>query len=286
MWLRVVFLSLLLALGLQGGEAHLRVAFYNVENFHLTPAEGVRVKSPESVAAVVEVIRSVNADVLALCEMGSLRDAGELRGLLEDVGLHYEHFEYHQSLDEARRLCVLSRIPIVRRDSQAELFFELDGRREPMRRGILDVTLQMRPEEELRLVAVHLKSRRPVPQGEALIRRNEAMLLRRHIDAIFQHDPDVALILAGDLNDTKDQPAILEVQGVRGREGYLQDVRPSDDVGDVWTHFWRETDVYSRIDYLMVSKALRKRIAGSGIPRAPQWSSASDHRLLFVDIKR
>src|SRR4029453_9992579 len=98
-----------------------------------------------------------------------------------EAGTDLPHTEYIVAGDEDRHLALLSRYPIVARESQTDLRFELNGREESVRRGILDVTLQVNADYRLRCVGVHLKSKLPVPQGEALIRRFEAQKLRQHL---------------------------------------------------------------------------------------------------------
>ena len=61
-----------------------------------------------------------------------------------------------------------------------------------------------------------MKSKLPIPEGEALVRRLEAQKLREHLDGIFAKDPQANVICYGDFNDTKDQPMFQAVSGPRG----------------------------------------------------------------------
>ena len=59
-----------------------------------------------------------------------------------------------------------------------------------------------------------------------------------------------------------------------------------DDLGDSWTEYWGEADLYSRIDYIFVSPALHREIApGSArVYRSAHWNDASDHRAVYATI--
>jgi endonuclease/exonuclease/phosphatase family metal-dependent hydrolase len=175
----------------------------------------------------------------------------------------------------------------VERHSAKALFFDLNGQREPVERGFLDVTIEVNPAFRLRVVGAHLKSKLAVPSGEALLRRNEARLLRQHIDGVLAEDPNVNLLVYGDLNDTKDQPAIQEILGPREGADRLKEILLTDAEGDRWTYYRRLSDTYDRIDYILSDKALLPRIdqSRSYLYRSIDWYSASDHRPVVIAIK-
>jgi endonuclease/exonuclease/phosphatase family metal-dependent hydrolase len=200
--------------------------------------------------------------------------------------LGYTDSEYVQAADEDRHLALLSRFPIVSRQSATDVSYEIDGKVEKVRRGFLDVTVQVTPEYRLRLVGAHLKSKLPTPEGEALIRRHEAQKLRKHLDGILTGDPQTNLVCYGDFNDTKDQPMFSEITGVRGTPTYMADMWAKDSLGDRWTHYWKTADLYSRIDYLFVSPALYREVIKekSTVYRGPDWDVASDHRAVYTSI--
>jgi endonuclease/exonuclease/phosphatase family metal-dependent hydrolase len=235
---------------------------------------------------MVEIIRKISPDILGVCEMGSQERFADFQKRLADAGLNYTDSEYLVGPDESRRLALVSRFPIVARNSRPDVSFELNGQPEKVRRGILDVTVQVNADYQLRLVGVHLKSKLAVPEGEALIRRFEAQKLREHFDQILTADPQVNLIAYGDFNDTKNEPMFQEVSGIRGTPTHMADLWAKDDRGDRWTHFWKTADLYSRIDYLFVSPALFREVVKekSSIYSGAQWNEASDHRPVFTSI--
>jgi len=261
-------------------------AGYNVENYAplAIPGEtksGKPGKSAEAASAVVQVVKEIGPDILGVCEMGAAPHFEEFRKRLGEAGLGYCDFELVESADPARHLALVSRFPIVARQSVADLPYESDGLRQKVRRGFLGVTVQINAGFRLRIVGAHLKSKLASPEGSAdLERRQEAHLLRQHIDEILAADPTLPLLVFGDFNDTKDQPAIKELTGRRGSAEVLSELRLADSVGDRWTYFWKLDDVYSRIDYLFVNRALAPRVVheGCSVYRSPLWNRASDHR--------
>ena len=268
------------------------VCQYNVENYvDAKPAGegskyGTRAKSEKAAAALVRIIKEINPDILGVCEMGSPERFEDFKKRLNDAGLGYRDFEYVQAVDEDRHLALLSRFPIVARQSRADVPFELDGKPEKVRRGILDVTIQVNPDYQLRMVGAHLKSKLPVPEGEAIIRRLEAMKLREHLEKILQADAEVNLVCYGDFNDTKNEPMFAEVSGVVNTATRLTALLARDALGDRWTYYWKTADLYSRIDYLFVSPALVGEVvkSKSRVYRGDDWNDASDHRPVFTSI--
>ena len=259
------------------------VAGYNVENYApiLIPGRAKPGKSAEAAAAVVQAVRQINPDILGVCEMGPPPQFEEFRKRLADAGLHYSDFELVEASDPDRHLALVSRFPIVARQSLADVPYESNGAREKVKRGFLDVTVQVNDRWRVRIVGAHLKSKRPSPGApEEVLRRNEAHLLRNHISAILTAEPGVNLVVFGDFNDSKDQPSIQEILGRRGAPDSLLDLALEDNQGDRWTHYWKVDDGYARIDYLLVNRAFSPRVvrAQSYVYRSPIWNIASDHR--------
>ena len=268
------------------------VCQYNVRNYinakvagegQRLPAKG---KPPEEIDALIRVIQEINPDILGVCEMGTPDRFDDFKKRLADAGLGYVDSEYVQAADADRHLALLSRFPIAARQSATDVPFEIEGQVEKVRRGFLDVTVQVTPDYRLRLVGAHLKSKLAVAEGEALVRRHEAQELRKHLDAILSESPDVNLVCYGDFNDTKDQPVFQEISGVRGTPGHMADLWAKDSLGEKWTYYWKPGDQYSRIDYIFVSPGLMHEVvkAKSTVYRGPEWDVASDHRAVYATI--
>jgi endonuclease/exonuclease/phosphatase family metal-dependent hydrolase len=268
------------------------IASYNLENYRGEPtaeddpAQPPKPKPEASIAAVVEIIREMKPDVLGICEMGRAPQFADFRQRLQRSGLDYPEAEYVEGPDRDRHLALLSRFPIISRQSRTDIVFDLHGVPQKVRRGFLDVTLQVTPSYELRLVGAHLKSKFPSRDGEGLLRRHEAQLLRRHVEEILSPAPQTNLLLYGDFNELKNEPAVQAIMGVRGTSLYLADLPLRDAAGDRWTHYMKAADLYSRIDYFFASPGvLREVVLGhSGIHRSERWNEASDHRPIYTAI--
>jgi endonuclease/exonuclease/phosphatase family metal-dependent hydrolase len=271
-----------------------RVATYNVENYLDQPTESrTHVKSAEAKAKIRESIRTLNPDVLALEEMGGTNALLELRTALKSDGQDFPFWEHVQSFDTNIHVAVLSKLPIVARRPHTNDFFLLDGRRFQVKRGFAEVDIQAATNFTFTLLAAHLKSQLATPDAdEAEERLGEAKVLRSLIDARFAKDPNARLIVLGDFNDVKDSASTREIIG-RGKFK-LTDTRPAERNGDnapgeppyfeprnvAWTYFYGKNDTYSRIDYVLLSPAMKRswRADETYILASPNWGLGSDHR--------
>ncbi len=248
---------------------------------------GTRPKPDREIAAVTSILTALKPDILGVCEMGSPADLAALQQRLREAGLDLPHSEFVEAADSDRHLALLSRFPITARAPQTRLTYLLDNARLPVQRGFLDVTIQITPDYRLRCVGAHLKSRRDVPEAsEALMRRNEAHLLRRHADDILTKDPETNLLVYGDFNDTRDAPAVRAIAGTRGADTALTPVAVADDAGERWTYYFDQNDTYSRVDYLYASRGLNPELEDKAcrIYSGAGWLTASDHRALAAVI--
>ena len=286
------FLGLLLADPLSAHDVV--VASYNVENYLRMErrVDGKTVpdapKPEGEIAAAIEVIKEINPDILGIVEMGDEAALEDFRTRLKTAGLEYPDKEWVKGADPSRHIALLSRFPIVARNSADEVSFELNGASLRVGRGILDVTVKLADNCPLRLVGAHLKSRREVPGlDQAAARTKEAGLVRDHLNRILQADPQEKLLLFGDLNDTKNEYPVKELIGQSKDPFRMKDLFLADRYGYRWTHYWPAADVYSRIDYLLVSLGLWPDINRdkTGISSSRVWYKASDHRAIFTAIQ-
>ena len=161
-------LSLLLCASLSAEE--IVVASYNVQNYWLVDAATEHrlidepAKPEQAIAAVIKVLNRIKPDIVGLVEIGDESMLADLQRRLREAGLDYTYREWVQGADEVRHISLLSKFPIVERNSRDQVHVDLDGQTFPMNRGILDVTVEINPHYRLRLVGAHLKSRREVPE--------------------------------------------------------------------------------------------------------------------------
>lgn len=244
-------------------------------------------KTPEAIAAEMRVIQDIHPDIMGVCEMGPPGEFADFQGRLKSAGLDYPYSEYVQGPDPERHVALVSKYPIVSRQSVKDVPYELDGREEEAARGFLDVTIAVGG-TKLRLIGVHLKSKlKDTYENEEELRRNEAHLLRQHIDEVLNGDAAVKLVVYGDFNDTKDSPSLREVLGPRSSATALRDIWLKDSVGDRWTEYWDAADVYTRIDYILVTRDLLPAVdyPKSYVYRSPYWNDASDHRAVVAAFR-
>lgn len=248
--------------------------------------EGVG-KSEKEIAAVVKFIADIHPDILGVCEIGAEDELRDLQARLKAAGLDLPELEAAHGGDPTRQLGLLSRFPIVARNSQTELRYRIGDQIFPVQRGFLDATVRVRKGFEVRCVGVHLKSKREIPEADQkLMRRNEAHLLRQHTESILREKADTRLLLYGDFNEDKAEASIVEIEGVTGMELSMHRINLKDSHGEAWTHYWEFQDLYSRFDYFFVSRPLEPYVdkRASHIYDVPNFYSGSDHRPIVMKI--
>jgi endonuclease/exonuclease/phosphatase family metal-dependent hydrolase len=270
-----------------------RVATYNLNNYLDAPTESRRAKPKESKSKVRESILATKPDVLALQEIGTLSALQELRGSLKAEGLDLPYWEHVSGFDTNIHIAILSKFPFTSIRPQTNDYFLLNGKRFRVSRGFAVVDVQVNTNYSFTLIAAHLKSKRPIPLAdEAELRQEEAKVLREKIDEAFVANPNLNLIVLGDLNDYKDSSSIKQVIG-RGKHK-LVDTRPAERNGDnpassprrldaptvTWTHYYSADDVYSRLDYILLSPGMAREWVTneSYVLALPNWGEGSDHR--------
>ncbi|NJM38243.1 MAG: endonuclease/exonuclease/phosphatase family protein [Akkermansiaceae bacterium] len=276
-----------------GQTASLRFICYNVENwltmdrYHDQKSLKNSPKPESEKQAVIRILSRHTPDVIGLSEIGQPSDLAEIQQRLKTAGLDFPHSQYASGSDMTRRLGFLSRFPISSTSNSAELEYRLAGQTHTMNRGILDATVAAN-DKNYRFLGVHLKSKRESEQGDQeAIRLNEARLLRRHVNSILEEDADARVIVYGDFNDTRGMPTIKAVTGNYHDPTYLTAIPAKDSHGETWTHFWEPNDVYSRLDFVMVARALRSEVdfPAARIIDDAEWIQASDHRPILVIFK-
>jgi endonuclease/exonuclease/phosphatase family metal-dependent hydrolase len=290
----------LLLIGAHCSGESFRIATYNLESYLDVPTKTRPVKSQESKAKVRESIRAIEPDVLALQELGSASALLELRDSLKSEGVDLPNWQLISGSDTNIHLGLLSRFPFAASRPHTNESYLLNGRRFHVSRGFAEVDIQVRPDYSFTLIAAHFKSRRALAEAdEEEMRLEEAKLLREKIDAQLQNDPQAKLVVLGDFNDTKDSPSTKVVMG-RGKTK-LVDTRPAERNGDgparsgtsleqryvTWTHYYAKEDNYSRIDFVLLSRAMAQDWATNRtyVLTLPNWGLASDHRPIVATFE-
>ena len=292
-FIAAVAVGLAWPLGQARAQQSFRVATYNVENFILEPVQNRPIKKPFAQAKIVESILAARPDVIALQEMGKKTALARLQAALKAKGLNLPHAEHLSAFDTAIHVAYLSRFPfkkITRHDNESYL---LNGRRLHVSRGFAEVEIALGG-YSFSLITSHLKSKRKVSVAdEAEMRLQEAHRLRRIIDARLKANPEMNFAVLGDFNDYYNSKPVKALIG-RGKS-QLVDTRPGERNGDSgpnrinskwfprnvsWTHFYGVEDVYSRIDFVLLSPGMAREWdrGNSWIPMVANWGHGSDHR--------
>lgn len=274
----------------------LTIATYNVENY--VPANRVTeagyrqdYPKPESEKqAVRRVIHAVAADVLVLQEMGPQPYLDELQRDLRTEGSDYPHAALGLAADADRHVAILSRRPLAKVITHGELEFAYLGGKEHVKRGLLEATVRTAA-GDVTVFAVHLKSRftdRPDDPASAIRRAGEAVAIRDQALRRFPNPAASRFLILGDCNDGKASKTLSLLQK-RGKTPVVQLLPAADSRGEVWTHFFRREETYTRVDHVFVSPGLRESVRG-GVARifdGPGTREASDHRpvVVVLDLK-
>jgi endonuclease/exonuclease/phosphatase family metal-dependent hydrolase len=271
----------------------LRIATYNVENYgpadRMTEA-GYRKEYPKPEAekqALRVAIRGLNADVLALQEMGGSPYLEELRRDLKAEGCDYPHAALATASDADRHVAVLSRVPLHGVTTHADMTFKYLAAVETVKRGVLEVTVRSAA-GDITLFVLHLKSRlteRPDDPLSTTRRGGEATAIRDRVLQRFPEPATAKFIILGDCNDHRSSRAITALQK-RGKTEIATLLAATDSRGEVWTHAFRKDETYSRADYILVSPGLHGLVEGGAarIYDGEGVRGASDHRPVFVTL--
>lgn len=285
----------LLVLMLSSARAEiLTVATYNLANYTSADrmtAEGYRKDYPKPETekqALRTVILGLNADILAVQEMGQQAYLDELRRDLKAAGLDYPYAVLLEGPDPDRHVALLARREPLAVQQHTDLAFNYRGSSEKVKRGMLEVTFRTEG-GELTLFVIHLKSRLTDQPDDPLStqrRTGEAMIVR---DTILRRVGDPAracFMVLGDCNDSKRSKPLGHLLK-RGKVEIATLLAAVDRHGETWTHFYRAEDSYSRVDYIMVSAALRDTVVGgtARIYDAPETQLASDHRPVMATLR-
>jgi endonuclease/exonuclease/phosphatase family metal-dependent hydrolase len=273
----------------------LRFATYNVDNYITMPRRidgklHEQAGKPEAERdAVAKSIAEINPDVIGLMEIGTPAQFEDLKRRLHKAGVDYAVDEYLTGPDPTRHLALLSRFPIVEHHSVGNIPLRVGNLTLHSPRGILDVTIEPTPGYRVRVLCVHLKAKLEVADYDATaLREAEASFLRKHVREILSQNQDTRLVVMGDFNDTKNSRTLWEITGKPDWPDSLKALALTDPHGESWTECWEGADVYSRIDYVMVSKKLVYEIdaSRSAVARFPYWKEASDHCPLVLTLKK
>jgi endonuclease/exonuclease/phosphatase family metal-dependent hydrolase len=258
------------------------VMTFNLHLYTLIDRDGdtatLEPKPRKEAKAIIETIRQISPDILAVQEMGGPDAWQEFKHSLAQAGLDYPHEEYLRNGEKELNIALLSRFPIAAGQLDTNDIYTIGPTRFPVQRGFIEADIEVNPSYRLHLMVAHLKSKAFHEYGQAEMRRNEARLLCNHVRAALKENPDVNLLVVGDFNDDPSSAPIQEILKYQNKT-ILHDLRPIDDAGAAWTYRGFD-DNHQRLDYLFVSAGLLPEtvLDKTYVVNFPALAKASDHR--------
>jgi endonuclease/exonuclease/phosphatase family metal-dependent hydrolase len=264
-----------------------RVAFMNLHNY--AAPSSTDVKSDESRTAVHKLLAQTEADILVLAEVGNRPALDQIaEGIAKyRKGHNYTYRHLIQAEDRIRHLAVLATQPPAVEDHRDKANYSVRDKTLPVRRGYAYCVFEWSNGYRLHVVGAHLKSKVYHPEGQTDMRRYEARYLRYLVDDIQKAEPKANILVVGDFNDTMDSSPLKTLFARRKSEvRELFDLRPCDQLGTSWTHWWRQADDYARIDYALASYYILPEVdhKNTFLAFPNDWDQASDHRAVIVAL--
>lgn len=250
-------------------------------------------KFSEAAKAVARLIKQIDADVIGLVEVGDERDAHELLEEVRKLGLDYPYCVFGSPVEQGtyQNNAVFSKFelkgviaPIPGREAyDAELDDPEAERWTGVRKG-LRVTFTAYG-QTLHAYVLHLTSERGGHEADAR-RIAEASIVRRHYLPLLTSGEH--LIVMGDLNDRRNEPAIRRI---RGRDDIQPDLIQTgryeyfdrDELDTRWTYDFR--GALNQIDHVLLSESIEQactRVRSRTINHRD--SLISDHLPFIVEL--
>ncbi len=266
------------------------IATYNVLNLfdayddpYFRDEQTVPVPKPaEELEALVDVIRSLDADLLALQEV---ENRGGLRRLKSRFlkELHYRDPVLYEGNDlRGIDVALLSRFPVGQVTSYRHIQFPRgDGKTTRFSRDLIRVRVRPAADLWIDIYVVHLKSGSKGSDREK--RKAEATKVREILDTECQKDPRYRFIILGDFNDRRSSETVQIIEGAGdGRFFCLTDELDS----DTTITFVRNAS-RAQLDYIFCSPSMKTLfISGSvRVVNSDKTTVASDHRPVVASFR-
>ncbi len=262
------------------------LATFNVKDLFDATDPASRAQLAAKLDALATKVREIDADVLALQEVGSEQVLRDLCARLPDGG-GYGAPLLGTADSRGIRCAILTRRPVLASRVHAAEKLEFPafymgdpppfGSRLGLRRGVLHVEVDGGDHGVVHVLVMHFKSNRPVPlrtpagvpvvaitarertEGELRSlawRAAEALFVRGIVDGLFKDDLDRSVAVMGDLNDGPESTVVRIVCG----DGSTELSRAAEVIPDNARFSHLHHGVPCQIDHVLLSPSLRSRL--------------------------
>ncbi len=252
-----IFTLLVFLISLSFGDVVLKIATYNVENlFDLTQSK-YRYKEYQAYGKslwnkkhykiklqnIAKVIKGINADIIALQEIGSLKALKDLKFELKKQGLYYQYLSLADAKNTTTKVAILSKIPFV-------YSRELKVKSSYRYRNILETKFKIN-NQELYIFTNHWKSK----AGAESMRIISAKVLRKRVENLGL---DKNFILIGDFNS--DYEEYIKFKRKRrhndtyGKTGINHILRTIKKGKNNFYNLWYDANIKDRYSYIFRGK--------------------------------
>jgi len=272
-----------------GARSTLTVAAYNIENLFdiwddpYTADEGTRVKPRAELEQIAATIRKLDADVIGMSEV---ENEGVLKAFITEMlgDMGYKHVAAAASNDgRGIRTAIVSRLPIKSITSYRHLDLKIDGDERTWRfaRDLMHVQLQVSDKRIAHAFVVHLKSMRDDGDDKKSVnwRLAEATTAKKIIDEVQAKEPGAWVMMLGDFNSLADTPPMQRLIGAAANGAEAKPLIDLHADGPADTATYLKKPYRSRIDYILASDALAKRVVkdSAQVVAESELAGGSDH---------
>lgn len=256
-------------------------------------------KFEEATQKVATHLKTINADVLGLTEVGNTSDVKLLVEELKKQGLEYKYWKVCQSDDTGtgQHVAILSKYEltdVIPSFPNRGLYFVESDHDEVDETGIskgMKATINFN-NASIHLFLFHLKSERGGEDSDQR-RLMQAEIARRVTIPYLQKEEHV--VVMGDLNSERRHPALLTIRGFKDIEAELVqtgDTYYFEDYNTRWTYNYKGQQ--EQIDHILLSLSLKNACKNNN-RKQKQWGiktsilptnneAISDHNALIVNL--
>ncbi len=253
----------------------IKLASYNIRNLFDKYDDPLKNDGPpkkeKEIEGIGEIIKNSNADIIALQEV---ENKEILVDLLKTAGIEDKYEVIVGKSDDrgiAPALLVSKRFKVKS--------YTINENNNNFKRPPVEALVEIAPGFNVKVFAVHLKSKRGGPESD-IQRQKEAQNLIK-----LAKNSEVPTILMGDFNDLPDSKVIKTIEN-----NNFKDVRKLDKLSNETntpTHFSKHVSI---LDYIFLSPQLQDKVVQKsfnvvGNRENPIADKVSDHRLIEVQLK-